>query len=131
MTTRCLGVRGAIDVKENTREAILSATRDLIAEIVQKNQIQNEDIGSIFFTTTTDLNAEYPALAVRQLLGWHDIAMLCGHEMLVPGSLPRIIRVLLMWNTTLAPSEIQHVYLGEAQKLRPDRSAAAHPPALS
>lgn len=129
MTLRCLGVRGAISVEADTSEAIIAAAHELITAIVQINQIEIEDIGSIFFTTTIDLTAEFPAIAVRRL-GWLDVAILCGHEMNVPHGLPRCLRVLVMWNTALAPSEIQHVYLREAVKLRPDR-AAAHPPALS
>ncbi len=118
---RCLGVRGAITVEANTAEALLAATHELLTAIVENNQIEISDIGSIFFTTTTDLNAEYPAVAARQLLGWRDVAMMCGHEMAVPRSLPLCLRVLVMWNTTRLPSEIQHVYLREAQQLRPDR----------
>ena len=121
--TRCLGVRGAITVEANAAEAILSATRELLTALVETNQIEVGDIGSIFFTTTADLNAEYPALAARQL-GWHDVAMLCGHEMSVPHGLARCLRVLLMWNTALSPHEIQHVYLRDAQQLRPDRALA-------
>lgn len=121
---RCQGVRGAITVEENTPDAILAAARELLQAIVAANQIDADDVGGVFFTTTLDLNAEYPAVAARQI-GWGDVAILCGHEMAVPGGLPRCLRVLVLWNTTRAPYEIRHVYLREAQQLRPDR--ALHP----
>lgn len=119
MTMMCRGVRGAITVEENTREAILSATRELLLHMIEANGIRPEDVASVIFTTTRDLNAEFPALAARQL-GWRDVALLCGHEMDVPGALPRCIRVLIHWNTTKAADEIRHVYLNEAQNLRPE-----------
>ncbi len=119
--TRCQGVRGAITADENTADAILSATRELLSVLIAANGIEPADIGGAFFTTTVDLNAEYPAVAARQL-GWMDVAILCGHEMTVPGSLPRVIRVMVMWNTTRAAQDIQHIYLRDAQHLRPDRA---------
>ena len=121
---RCRGVRGAITVEENTAEAIRKAALELLTALVEANHIDVDDIGSVHFTTTTDLNAEFPAVAAREM-GWHDVALLCGHEMNVPHGLPMCLRVLVMWNTTRTPREIQHVYLGEAQRLRPDRST--HP----
>jgi chorismate mutase len=75
----------------------------------------------VIFTTTKDVVSQYPALAARQL-GWLDVPLLCSHEMEVPGSLPHCIRILLHWNTELSQSEIQHIYLGEAQSLRPDKA---------
>ena len=117
---RCRGVRGATVATENSVEAILSATRELLYALVRVNGIRQEDVASVYFTTTRDLNAAYPATAARQL-GWFDAALLCGHEMEVPNSLPRCIRILLHWNTSRAPGEITHVYLNEASALRPDR----------
>ncbi len=116
----CRGVRGATTCSANTEEAILSATRELLYSLIKANNIDPDDVASAYFTTTVDLNATYPALAARQL-GWYDTALLCGHEMDVPGSLERCIRVLIHWNTTKSPQEIVHVYLHEAQSLRPDR----------
>ena len=107
----CRGVRGATTVSENSREAILRETRRLLALMIRLNGIEPEDVASAIFTTTTDLNAEYPALAARQL-GWMDAALLCGHEMNVPHGLPRCVRILVHWNTHKAASEIQHVYFG-------------------
>ncbi|ACX52398.1 chorismate mutase [Ammonifex degensii KC4] len=113
------GIRGAITVKENTREAILEATKELLLALVRENKLAVEDIAGIFFTLTPDLNAEFPALAAREL-GWHYVPLLCAREIDVPGSLPRVIRVLLLANTEKSQEEIKHLYLREAAVLRPD-----------
>lgn len=123
---RCLGVRGATAASSNTTDGILAATRELLATIASANGIVKEDIGGVFITTTMDLNAEFPAVAARQL-GWEDTAILCGHEMAVQDGPSRIIRVMVMWNTSLAAGDIKHVYLGEAQRLRPDRPNGHQP----
>lgn len=117
--TVCRGVRGATTVEANTRDEILTATRQLIALMVRRNGIQRADVASAIFTTTPDLDAEFPALAARQL-GWLDVPLLCGHEMSIPGSLPRCIRVLVHWNTDKSQAEVQHIYVRDAEKLRPD-----------
>jgi chorismate mutase len=116
----CRGVRGATNADANTREDILRATRELLALMIRQNGIRAEDVASVIFSTTSDLNAEFPALAARQL-GWFDVALLCNHELDVPGSLRRCIRVLLHWNTDAPPGEIIHVYIKDAANLRPDR----------
>tara|TARA_B100001750_G_C15517378_1_gene608390 strand:- start:961 stop:1329 length:369 start_codon:yes stop_codon:yes gene_type:complete len=113
------GVRGAITASENSKEAILSATKKLLEEMIVSNKIQKNDIASAFFTTTTDLNTEFPAVAARQL-GWTTVPLMCGNEMAVPGSLQKVIRVMLHLNTDQSPEDIQHIYLGEAQSLRPE-----------
>jgi chorismate mutase len=123
---RCRGIRGATTVTENSREAILAATRELLALIVERNEVEVEEIASVFFTVTDDLDAEHPALAARQL-GWHDVALLCAREIPVPGSLRRVIRVLLHVNTTKSLAAIRHVYLREAVTLRPTRADTATP----
>lgn len=117
----CRGVRGATTVEDNTPEEILSATRELLNRMVEANGIRPEDVASAMFTTTLDLTAEYPALAARQL-GWHDAALLCAHEMAVPHSLSRCIRILVHWNTDKQASEIRHIYIKSAANLRPDRA---------
>lgn len=117
----CRGVRGATTVVRNDREEILTATRQLLALMVRRNGIDKLDVASAIFTTTVDLDAEFPALAARQL-GWLDVPLLCGHELSVPGSLPRCIRVLVHWNTERPQGEIQHVYMRDAVRLRPDLS---------
>jgi len=118
--TACRGIRGAVTVKENSEEAILSATRELLQVIAKRNGMHPDDIASVYFTTTADLDATYPALAARQM-GWRDTALLCGNEMHVPGGLAMCIRVLIHWNTTRSAKEVVHVYLREAKTLRPDR----------
>jgi len=115
----CRGVRGATTVEHNQREEILSATRQLLALMIRANDIDHRDVASALFTTTCDIDAEFPALAARQL-GWLDVPLLCGHEMTVPGSLPLCIRVLLHWNTDKPQNQIEHIYLREAKRLRPD-----------
>ncbi len=117
----CRGIRGATTVTANTADAIAEATRDLLEQIIEANGVQPEDITSVFFTTTADLNAEYPALAARTL-GWQDVALMCSHEMAVPHGLKMCLRVLIHWNTTRRADEIQHVYIRGAVALRPDRS---------
>jgi chorismate mutase len=122
-TPVCRGVRGAITVVDNTAEAILDATRELLSTMIEANQIEPDDIGSVFFTTTSDLNAEYPAVAARQF-GWEHVALLCSHEMDVPHGLKRCLRILILWNTTRAARDIHHVYLRDAERLRPDLSTS-------
>jgi chorismate mutase len=117
----CRGVRGATVALTNSSEAILEATQELLISLVEANRIDVDDVACIFFTTTPDLTAQFPALAARQL-GWQDLALLCGHEMYVPDSLGRCIRVLMLWNTERKPSEIVHCYLGDAARLRPERA---------
>lgn len=117
----CRGVRGATTVPTNDREEILTATRQLLALMVRRNGIDKHDVASAIFTTTVDLDAEFPALAARQL-GWLDVPLLCGHELNVPGSLRNCIRVLVHWNTDRQQNEIEHIYIRDAVRLRPDLS---------
>lgn len=120
---RCRGVRGATTAARNDRTVILAATRELMERMIEANGIEEEDVASLILSTTIDLNADFPAVAVRAL-GWYDVAILCTHEMQVPGALERCIRVLIHWNTPRLQKEIRHVYLREARSLRPDRSSA-------
>ena len=117
----CHGVRGATTADANTSEEILKATRQLLALMIRQNDIRHEDVASAIFTTTTDLDAEFPALAARQL-NWLNVALMCTHELDVPGSLRRCIRILLHWNTDTPADEIVHVYIKDAAGLRPDIS---------
>lgn len=122
MATR--GIRGAIAAAADEPQAILLATQELLREIMSQNDgLRVEDIASAFFTLTEDLCSAYPAAAARQM-GWDEVPMLCAREIPLPGGLPRIIRVLIHWNTDMPPSLIRHVYLHEAAKLRPDLAAA-------
>ena len=115
----CRGIRGAITVSANTREEILDATQELLQALVLANGIQKDDVACAILTTTPDLNAEFPALAARRI-GWTETALLCGHEMEVPGSLNKCIRILIMLNTEKAAKDMVHVYLRGAEILRPD-----------
>ena len=114
----CRGIRGATTAT-NQREAILSATRELLQQIVEANDVRPADVASIFFTMTPDLDAEYPALAARQM-GWTQVPLLCAQEIARPDGLPQAIRVLIHWNTTLSQAEIHHIYMNGAEVLRPD-----------
>jgi chorismate mutase len=113
------GVRGATTVESNSVEAILEATKELLAAMIKSNDIDQDDVASAFFTTTPDLNAEFPAVAARDM-GWTDVALLCGHEMNKPGALPMCLRILLHVNTDKGKRDIRHVYLRGARVLRPD-----------
>ena len=131
----CRGIKGATTVERNTREAILAATTELLSRMVELNDVQPDDIASAIFSTTPDLNAEFPAVAARRM-GWTDVPLSCVHEMDVPGSLRMCLRILLHVNTTRSAREIVHVYLRGARVLRPDLAqrldglAAGHPAAL-
>ncbi|MEX2236744.1 MAG: chorismate mutase [Dehalococcoidia bacterium] len=124
---RCRGIRGATTVETNSREAILAATSELLDRLVAANDIATDDIASAIFTTTADLNAEFPAVAARER-GWEDVALMCGHEMNVPGSLRLCLRVLLHVNTERSAGELVHVYLNGARALRPDKQIPAEVP---
>lgn len=119
MALCCRGVRGAITVESNTPEAILQATRELLLAMAEANGITPADIASIIFTVTPDLNAAYPAQAAREL-DWRHTPLMCATEIPVPAGLPRCVRVLMHWNTEKRQEEIVHVYLRDAQTLRPD-----------
>jgi chorismate mutase len=113
----CRGIRGAITVPENKKEAIGAATKELLQKMIKVNEVKISDIACILFTTTSDLNAAFPAAAAREL-GWTQVPLLCGHEMNVPGSLPSCLRVLVLFNTDKRNEEMVHVYLGGAVTLR-------------
>jgi chorismate mutase len=115
------GIRGAITTKENTSESIRHSTRELLLALIAANQVDAADVASAWFTTSPDLNADYPAAAAREL-GWNDAALMCSHEMNVPHGLKKCIRILIHWNTECPASAIQHIYLGDAVNLRPDRA---------
>ena len=120
MAAAVRGIRGATTVERNDREEILEATFELLKIIVQENDIISEDIASIIFTVTNDLDAAFPAEAARELLGWKYVPLLCMNEMDTPGKLGMCIRVLLHVNTERPQQEIQHVYLRKSSQLRPD-----------
>jgi len=124
MTAMVRGIRGAITVSEDQPEAIHAATRRLLTAILERNGIEDPaELAAIIFTVTEDLASAFPAEAARQL-GMNRVPLLSAREVPVPGSLPRVIRILALWNTTKDPEAIQHVYLEEAAKLRPDLDSA-------
>ncbi|MCI0819438.1 MAG: chorismate mutase [Chloroflexi bacterium] len=113
------GVRGATTIEANTVEAVLEATQELLSAMVEANDIDAEDVASALFTTTPDVNAEFPAVAAREM-GWEHVALLCGHEMSVPKALKMCLRILIHVNTDKPAKEIRHIYLRGATALRPD-----------
>lgn len=112
-------VRGATTVDLNDEQEILNATDELLRALIKENRIDKEDIISIMFSATSDLNAAFPAVAARKM-GLTDIAMMCTHEMDVPGSLKKCIRVMMHFNTEKANADLKYIYLKDARKLRPD-----------
>ena len=115
----CRGIRGATTVEHNDRESIIAATTELLQLIVERNELDLEDIASAIFTMTEDLDAEFPALAARSI-GWTAVPLMCMREIPVPGSLQSCIRVLLHVNTMRSGTEMQHIYIRDAVSLRPN-----------
>lgn len=116
------GIRGATTIAHNEEVEILSATLELLKEIVNRNEIIPEDISHVWITVTPDLDATFPARAIRDLSGWDMVPLMCSTEIPVKGSLPKCIRLLVQVNTNKGQREMKHVYLNEAQSLRPDLS---------
>ncbi len=115
----CRGIRGATTVEENTREAILAAAAELLTRVIEANDLNSADVASAYFTTTPDLNADFPAVAARAM-GWTEVPLMCGHEMAVPGSLAKCLRLMLHVNTNKSQNEIVHIYIKGATSLRKD-----------
>ena len=113
----CRGIRGATTVDSNTKEDIVNASRELLQKVIDANEIKAEDVACAIFTTTPDLDAEFPAVAARQL-GWSQVALLCAQEMDVPSSLRRCLRILILYNTEKSADEIVHIYIRGATKLK-------------
>ncbi|ARU62707.1 chorismate mutase [Tumebacillus avium] len=120
MTLVVRGIRGAITVEQNDAASIHQATRELLLAMVEENQLTTPLIASCFITMTPDLDAAFPAQAIRELDGWELIPLMGALEVQVPGGLPMCIRLLLHVNTAKTQEEIQHIYLRDAVKLRPD-----------
>jgi chorismate mutase len=132
MMMRLRAIRGAITVDRDEPELVYAATRELLSEIIARNDVDLDHIISVIFTVTPDLRSAFPAMAARSM-GWLDVPLLCTMEIPVPGAMGRCIRVLLHIESDRKRSAIQHVYLGEAQSLRPDISEVrpapeSHPP---
>jgi chorismate mutase len=116
------GVRGATTVTENDKHQIIQATIEVMEAIQRDNQIESDDISQILITMTNDLNATFPAGALRQISGFQFVPVMCAKEIDVPGSLSKCIRLMVTVNTPMKPNEIHHVFLNEAVHLRPDLS---------
>lgn len=114
------GFRGATTVTKNTEEEILTETEKLIRQMIRANKIEPDSISHVFFSLTEDLNAVFPAKVSRQIEGWKHVPVMCMREIDVPGSLEKCIRVMLLANTRLQQGEVEHIYLNDAVKLRPD-----------
>jgi len=115
------GLRGATTATANTPQAIVEATEELLRAVQDANGFAADDVESVFFTSTPDLTAEYPARAARAL-GWHLVPLLGATEVAVPNGVLRCIRLLMHVYTTKTPRELKHIYLRDAAQLRPDRS---------
>ncbi|HEY2492540.1 MAG TPA: chorismate mutase [Paenibacillus sp.] len=118
------GIRGATTVTQNEEQQILSETVILLREIITRNAVEPEDICSVWITMTNDLDATFPARAIRQLEGWDLVPLMCSVEIPVQGSLPQCIRLMIQVNTEKSQREMKHVYLNDARKLRPDLSTS-------
>ena len=116
--TKVRGLRGATTADANTRDDILDAARELLERLVEANGVDTDDIAAVIFSATKDLDAEFPAVAARVHMGWTNVAIMCGHEMDVPGGQKRCIRVLILVNTDKSPKELEMVYLRDAANLR-------------
>ena len=114
------GVRGATTVGRNEAGQIAERTRELLQLLLDANGMRPEDVASALFTVTEDLDAEFPTVAARGLPGWKDVPLLCAREIPVPRSLGHCIRVLIHWNTDKPQHDIRHVYVKDAERLRPD-----------
>lgn len=114
------GLRGAITVEENTEAAVLQATREVVAAMLEANQVKSEDIGAAIFTATDDITAAFPAKGARSLPGFDMVPLFDARQMDVDGALDHCIRVLMLIDTDKKQNELKHIFLGRAQALRPD-----------
>lgn len=119
MTTVVRALRGATTVERDEAQAIIDATRELLQEMLVRNEVAPEDLISLVFTATPDLVSDFPAAAARAL-GISDVPLLCAREIAVEGALPRCIRVLMHLHTTRTRAQLRHVYLNGATSLRAD-----------
>ena len=114
------GIRGAITVDENTKEAVWTASQELVEAMLSANGICTEEIGAALFSATEDLTAAFPATGARRIPGFEFVPLFDTRQLAVEESLPMCIRVLLLVDTEKGQKEIRHIYLGGAKKLRPD-----------
>lgn len=121
---KCRGIRGATTVDANTAKSIYASTKELLREMIEANAVDKDDMASIIFTTTDDLNAAFPAKAAREM-GMSNTPLLCSREINVPDSLKSCLRILILFNTDKKPDDIKHIYLKGAAVLRADDSDCA------
>ena len=114
------GIRGATTVIADQEELVLSATEALLTEIITKNQIDPNDVASIFISATHDLSSTFPAKALRRFEDWTYVPVMCMQEVPVKGGLPLCIRVMMHVNSAGSQQDIQHIYQENAIQLRPD-----------
>ncbi len=114
------GVRGATTTEENDEKQILSATEEVVAQMIKENNISPEQVAQVLITVTPDLNATFPAKALRSFAGWTYVPVMCATEIDVPGALLKCIRIMMTINTNQQQTEITHVYLKNAKQLRPE-----------
>jgi chorismate mutase len=114
---KCRGIRGATTVDANTKQSIYASTKELLREMIKANDVDKDDMASIIFTATDDLNAAFPAKAAREM-GVLNIPLLCSREINVPNSLQSCLRILILFNTNKKPDDIKHIYLKGAADLR-------------
>jgi chorismate mutase len=112
-------VRGAIQVDADEPPAIYRGVQELLGAVLERNELEAEDVISIFFTATPDLTSCFPAAGAREA-GFADVPLLCASEIGVPGALPRTVRLLAHVETSRARSEVRHAFLGAAAALRDD-----------
>ena len=116
---KMVSIRGATTIEDNDREKIIQGTKDLLLEIENKNNLNKDNVISILFSSTRDLNVEYPAKAAR-LLGYTQCGLMCFNEMEVMGSIKKCIRIMILYQDSLEQRDVKHIYLKEAKTLRPD-----------
>lgn len=114
------GIRGATTIKKNEEQEISLQTEQLLTKMIESNEVKAEDVAQILISVTDDVNASFPAKAIRNISGWEYVPVMCMREINVPDALPLCIRIMMTVNTNLQQKEISHVYLHDAIKLRPD-----------
>ncbi|WP_110112969.1 chorismate mutase [Bacillus sp. CGMCC 1.16541] len=114
------GIRGATTVEKNDANEIIEETKKLMSQIILQNNLEPDKVAQIFVSLTDDLNADFPAKAIRTMEGWSFVPVMCMQEITVPNALPKCIRIMATVNTNAAQSQIHHIYLNEAIILRPD-----------
>ncbi|QTM99652.1 chorismate mutase [Sediminibacillus dalangtanensis] len=116
------GIRGATTVTENDANEIVANTKELVMEMAEVNKISPDEIATVLISATADINASFPAKALREINGWKYVPVMCMKEIEVPNSLPKCIRVMMTVNSHTRQEEVQHIYHNQAVQLRPDLS---------